>query len=143
MTADPGGIEPVDLEQPRQLAGHLPLPDEWVSKQGTPYVDLGAGPRRGDREPLVGRHVLDESEQQRFERGTWQWVRTIPVDARRQLDDVVVGEPWDCAVVAHVHHLNIAGACRQRGEQGGGCLAVERTPALLEKFPLAGESWVR
>ena len=85
--------------------------------------------------------MLDEPEQLRRER---RLRAAAPgrrgADARGHLDDVVVGQPGERAVVAHVDHVDRAVAGRQRGDEPGRRLAVERAAALLEQRRLLGRA---
>jgi len=70
--------------------------------------------RRLDRQALVRRDVLHETEELRCERRLRQGLGAVLRHASRQLDDVVVGETRDRAVVADVDDVHRAVAGRER-----------------------------
>ena len=104
-----GGEQPLD-----QLLGRAPLPDERMGEQGLARVGGIAAERGAGGEPLVSRDVLREAEQLRSERRLRQRDGYAVLDARRDLDDVVVGEPRERAVVPDVDLVQLAGARRER-----------------------------
>ena len=122
-----------------QRARELVLTDQRVRQERLARGDRVAGHRSLGGEPLVGGHVLDETEQLRRERRLRQRLRAGGTDPRRQLDDVVGLQPRDDAVVANVDDLHVAGAGRERRDQRRRGLAVEGTAALLEERRLLGD----
>ena len=64
---------------------------------------------------------------------------TVRADAGGHLDDVVVGEAVDDAVVAHVDDVHVTGVARERGDESGRGLAVEGAAALLQQRRLLVE----
>ena len=86
-----------------------------------------------DREPLVRGDVLRQAEQLGRERRLRSGSAPGRVDARRHLDDVVVREPGERAVVAHVDLVHGAVAGDERRDEPERGLAVERAAALLEQ----------
>ena len=74
-----------------------------------------------------------KAEQLGLERALGQRDEAARVDARRHLDDVVVGEPGERAVVAHVDLVHRVVAADERPDEPGRRLAVEGAAALLEQ----------
>ena len=131
--------EPVEVllvgrEQPLdQLLRRPPLPDERMGEQRLARVGGVATECGGDGEPLVGRHVLRRPEQFRCERRLRQRDGDAVLDARRHLDDVVVGEPRERAVVPDVDLVQLAGAGGERCHEARRRLAVEGAAPLLQQ----------
>ncbi len=88
---------------------------------------------RLSRQPLVRGDVLRETEQLGRERRLRQRDEPAGLDARRHLDDVVVREAGERAVVTDVHLVHGAVAADERRDETGRGLAVERAAALLEQ----------
>ncbi len=93
----------------RQLLGHLDLSDERMRQQrGRDPVDSAVqGGLQG--EFLVRRHMGDESGEERLYGRDGQGSRSLPVDAGGHLDDGVVGEEGQRAVVADVGDADVTG----------------------------------
>ena len=101
-----------DEERLGQLARHrVFLADQRVCEQRPAARDGRVVDGRGDGHPLVRSDVLHEPSRSAGS-GSCGAARTVGADPRRQLDDVVVGETGQRAVVAHVDHLHrpVAGA---------------------------------
>ena len=130
-------------EQPLdQLVGRSPLPDERMGEQGLARVGRIAAERRADGEPLVRRHVLREAEQLRCERCLRQRDGYAVLDARRDLDDVVGGEPRERALVPDVDLVQLAGAGSERCHEARRRFAVERAAPLLQQRRLLVDFWI-
>ena len=86
-----------------------------------------------DGEPLVGRHVLRRARAAPLRAAPGAAGRGRRRDARRHLDDVVVGEPRERAVVPDVDLVHLAGRRRERRDEPGRRLAVEGAAALLQQ----------
>ena len=109
-----------------ELTRELVLPDQRVREERLPRRDRVARHRRLGRQPLVGRDVLDEAEELGRERRLRERLGADRPDPRGKLDDVVVLQPLDDAVVPHVDDLHVAGPGRERRDERGRRLAVER-----------------
>src|SRR5947209_14260219 len=77
--------------------------------------------------------MLNEPKQLRSERTLREGDRTITVDPRGDLHDVVVGEAKERPSIADVDDLYIAAVRRQGCDELEGGLAVERPTSLLEQ----------
>ena len=92
-----------------------------------------AGDRRLGREPLVGGDVLREAEQLGRERRLGERLGARAPDPAGTSTTSSRREPGERRAVARVDDLDVAGVGRERCEQRGGRLAVERASALLEQ----------
>ena len=101
-----------------------------------------SGQRRRDREALVVLRVRDEPVHLGRKRIDRQRVGAVAIDRAGDLDDVVVGQVGDRAVVAHVHDLHVAGAGVQRRDQRRGRVGVEGAAPLLQQLRLRVEGRV-
>ena len=77
--------------------------------------------------------MLGEPEELRRERRLGQGDEAPVLDPRRNLDDVIVRQPGDGAVISHVHLVHDAVVADERGDEPGRGLAVEGAAALLEQ----------
>ena len=125
-----------------ELIGLRHLSDQRMRHQG--LVDELPVSRYGSRdgESLVGRHVLREAEELWRERRLRQRHRAVRRDSRRNLDDVVVSESDQRAVVPRVDDLGVAVSGRQRRNELRRGFAVIRASALLEQRGLRDECLV-
>ena len=117
----------------------LVLADQRMGEERLARGDRVTGHRGLGREPLVGRDVLHETEELRGERSLGQRHRARRTDPRRELDDVVVLQPFHDAAVADVDDLHVARVGRERRDQRRRRLAVERAAPLLEQRRLLGD----
>ena len=109
------------------------LADQRMCEQRLARDRAVAGHSRLDGEPLVGGDVLGEPEQLRCERLLRQRHDPAVLNARRHLDDVVVGEAGEHAVVPDVDLVHGVVAADERSDEAGRGLAVERAATLLEQ----------
>jgi hypothetical protein len=100
------------------------------------------GDRRLRREPLVGRHVLDEAEQLWRKRSLRKRRGTPAIDARREFHDVIVRQPGKRPDVPYVDDVDRAVAVGERGQQPERRVAVKRAAAPLEQRRLLGQQRV-
>ena len=117
---------------------HVAL-DQRVGDQRPQRDRVLAAHRRLDRQRLVRLDVLDEAQHLGRQRGGRDGRGTRPVDARRDLDDGVVGQVRDRAAVEGVHDVDGAVAGVERLDQRRRRLAVVRAAAALEQLGLVVE----
>src|SRR5207247_10578848 len=104
-----------------------------------PHGDDVAGHGGLGGEPLVRGDVLDEPEELGRERLLRKRLRPVAAHTRRHLDDVVVRQARERAVVARVDDVHLAGSAGERRRESDRSLAVERAAPLLEQGRLLGE----
>src|SRR5207237_4269578 len=110
-----------------------------MREQGLVNEVAVTGYRCLDGEALVGGDVLDEAEQLGREWLLRQRLCSVGADPCWELDDVVVREAGEGAVVADVDHLDLAVAGGERPDQLRCRVAVVRAAASLEQLRLGRE----
>ena len=111
--------------------------DERVGDQRPQRDRVLATDRRLDRQQLVRLDVLDQAEHLGGQRRGRDRRRAGAVDARRDLDDRVVGQVRDRAAVVRVDDVDRAVARVERLDERRGRLAVVRAAAPLQQLGLA------
>ena len=109
------------------------LADQRVGEQRLPCHRRVGGDRRLRGEPLVGGNVLGEPKELRRERRLRQGREAPVLHPRRNLDDVIVRQPGERAVISDVDLVHDAVVADERGDEPGRGLAVEGAAALFEQ----------
>ena len=126
--------ERLGLEQPLdEVLVQRVLADQRVGEQRLPRHRGVGGDRRLRGEPLVGGDVLGEPKELRRERRLGKGREAPVLHPRRNLDDVIVRQPGERAVISDVDLVHDAVVADERGDEPGRGLAVERAAALLEQ----------